>query len=241
MIGVEGLRFGFGGAPLFDGLDLSAAPGEVVAVLGASGCGKSTLLRLVAGLLPLGGGRVTLPDGGGGVAVSLVFQDPRLLPWMTVEDNLRFALRAQQVPVDEWPARIHENLSRVGLPEAGPLRPAALSGGMAQRVALARALALHPRALLLDEPFAAVDPLLREELQGALQAMLAGTGATVLLVTHDVGEALVLGDRVVVLGGRPAAVRLDVQVDAPRPRGVEFRLSAGFVRLAGAVRGALGG
>ena len=231
-----------GGADLLDGFSLDVPAGTVTALLGPSGSGKSTILRLIAGLLEPTSGTVTRPEATPGrAAMSLVFQDPRLLPWKTVAGNVHFALEAAGVPREEWAARTDPLLERVGLGAAAHLRPGALSGGMAQRAALVRALALRPRALLLDEPFGAVDPLLREDLQGALQALLAGLDTTVLLVTHDIAEALVLADRVVVLVGRPARAAASLDVALPRPRGAEARVSAELARLAGAVRGALGG
>jgi len=243
VIRVTDLRFGFPGQrQIFDGLSLDVPTGTVTALLGPSGSGKSTVLRLVAGLLTPAAGAVERPDAAPGrAAMSLVFQDPRLLPWLTVEGNAALALEASGVPRGEWADRIQPLLARVGLGAAGNLRPASLSGGMAQRAALVRGLALRPRALLLDEPFAAVDPLLREDLQGALQDLLAGADTTTLLVTHDIAEALCLADRVVVLVGRPARVSACIAVNLPRPRNVETRLSPAFAALAREVRAALEG
>jgi len=231
-----------GGAELLDGFSLDVPPGTVTALLGPSGSGKSTILRLIAGLLePTSGTASRLEGAPGRAAMSLVFQDPRLLPWKTVKENVHFALEAGGVPREEWAARTDPLLARVGLGAAAHLRPSALSGGMAQRAALVRALALRPRALLLDEPFGAVDPLLREDLQGALQGLLAGLDTTVLLVTHDIAEALVLADRVVVLVGRPARAAASIDVPLPRPRAPEVRVSGELQRLAREVRAALSG
>jgi NitT/TauT family transport system ATP-binding protein len=242
MITVDGLRFAFPeGGPLFDGLSLTVPTGTVTALVGASGTGKSTLLRLVAGLLPANGGRITRPEPTAGrAAQSLVFQDPRLLPWRTVAGNVHFALEAAGVPRTEWAARLDPLLARVGLAKAADTRPSALSGGMAQRAALVRALALRPRMLLLDEPFAAVDPLLREDLQRALEDLLEGADTTTLLVTHDITEALCLADRVLVLARRPVQVAADVTVPLPRPRTLDARLSPELAALARQVRAALG-
>ena len=223
-----------------DAISLDIADGEFMILVGPSGCGKSTLLRRVAGLLR-GSGVVTVPPvAPGRASTGLVFQDPRLLPWLTVAENITFALDAARVPRAEQAGRIDPLLARVGLSDVRTLRPAALSGGMAQRVALVRTLALRPQVLLLDEPFAAVDPLLREDLQAALQELLVVSPATVLLVTHDIGEALVLADRVLVLRGRPVHVEADVSVDEPYPRGLAFRLDTRFQLLQGEVRRALG-
>ncbi len=241
MIRLDGVHFGFR-EPLLDGLSLDVPAGTVTALLGPSGSGKSTILRLVAGLLAPAVGRVTrAPATPDRAAMSLVFQDPRLLPWMTVEGNVHFALEAAGVPRDEWAGRCRPLLERVGLASAAHVRPGALSGGMAQRAALVRALALRPRVLLLDEPFAAVDPLLREDLQAALQDLLAGLDTTVLLVTHDIAEALLVADRVVVVVGRPVRVAAAIDVALPRPRGAEARTSGEVVALTREVRAALAG
>ncbi len=241
MIRLEQVDFSWrAGDPLVRDLSLTVPSGTVAALVGASGSGKSTLLRLVAGLLAPTAGRIERhPASDGRAAMSLVFQDPRLLPWMTVRANIEFALASAGVPAADWTGRIDPLLSRVGLGAAGHLRPAALSGGMAQRAALVRALVLRPRCLLLDEPFAAVDPLLREDLQGALQGLLHGTDTTVLLVTHDIGEALVLADRVIVLAGRPVRIGADLRVETLRPRGLDARLSSEFTAMQRTIRAAL--
>jgi NitT/TauT family transport system ATP-binding protein len=159
---------------------------------------------------------------------------------MTARQNIEFALRAARVPRPDWSRRIDPLLERIGLGHIASHRPEALSIGMAQRICLVRALALEPAVLLLDEPFAAVDPLQREALQLGLQEMLRDAPHTiVVIVTHDIGEALVLGDRVIVLAGRPSAPRLDLQVTAQRPRETEFRLSREFAALQREVRAAL--
>jgi NitT/TauT family transport system ATP-binding protein len=243
-IRAEGLRFGWGGAPVVEGLSLAVAPGEVLVLLGPSGCGKTTVLRLLAGLLEPQEGRIERPEEAPGrAAVGLAFQDPRLLPWMSVRANVEFALEAAGVPKAERRGRVDPLLERVGLSAAAERRPAALSGGMAQRASLVRALALRPRCLLLDEPFGAVDPLLRERLQADLQELLAGGDGdtTAVLVTHDIGEALVLGDEVLVLAGGPCRVRQRLRVEAPRPRGERWRLSDGFKAMERQLREALAG
>lgn len=195
-MGLSGVTFGFD-APIFQGFDLEIA--GRVAVLGHSGCGKSTLLRLVAGLLAPERGTI---DVG---STAMVFQDPRLLPWKTVRGNLEFA------GCDV--GRATDLLVRVGLPDVLDRRPSELSGGMAQRIGVVRALARRPELLLLDEPFAAVDPLRREGLQDLLVELLDERGGDALLVTHDVAEAVRVGERVLVLGGSPAEVVLDLAVD----------------------------
>lgn len=185
-------------------VDLVATPGEFVAILGASGCGKSTLLRLVAGLdrptmgqIRIGGQTVTDCDP----RCAVVFQEPRLLPWKSVAQNV--ALGARGVPDAETPEAM---LGRVGLAGAGSAWPHQLSGGMAQRVALARAFVRKPAVLLLDEPFAALDAFTRLQMGDLLREICRDRSRTVLLVTHDVDEALRLADRIVLLGGRPAGI-----------------------------------
>lgn len=231
---LSGLGYRWSGAEddLLHDVSGELAPGTVTAVLGPSGAGKSTLLRILAGLLEPTAGAVTVGPGPG-VAVAMVFQDPRLLPWMTVQQNLAFALEAAGVAKSEREARWRPLLETVGLSEVAGLRPAALSGGMAQRVGVVRALAMRPRLLLLDEPFGAVDPLLREALQGWLAGLLVDSDTTAVLVTHDVREAVILADEVWVLGGRPATVVGRRVVGLPRPRD---GLDGGVVGVAREVR-----
>ena len=193
-----------GRTPVLHGIDLHLRPGEFVAVLGASGCGKSTLLRLIAGLDTPTSGEITI--GGRTVAdcdprCAMVFQEPRLLPWRTVAQNV--ALGARGVPDAQRPEAM---LERVGLAGSERAWPHQLSGGMAQRVGLARAFVRKPAVLLLDEPFAALDAFTRLQMGDLLREVCRDRSRTVLLVTHDVDEALRLADRVVLLGGKPAAI-----------------------------------
>jgi NitT/TauT family transport system ATP-binding protein len=207
LLEARGLGYAWPGCPpLFEGVDLVVREREIVALLGASGCGKSTLLRLLAGLagpsagsLTLGGTPVTGPDP----RTALLFQQPSLLPWLRVEDNVAFGLdfvRQPRLGEATRRERVRAALTAVGLPQAGRLRPNQLSGGMAQRVALARALAREPRLLLADEPFSALDAITRAGMQALLLEAVRRVGSAVLLVTHDIDEALTVADRVLLLG-----------------------------------------
>ncbi|HEX8656377.1 MAG TPA: ABC transporter ATP-binding protein [Hymenobacter sp.] len=220
MLRVEHLskQFDTGVLALSD-ISLRVQPAEIVALVGASGCGKSTLLRIVAGLDEPTSGRALLneePIIGPSPAVGVVFQEPRLMPWLTVRQNVRFGLAA--LPEAEQQQRTDAVLARVGLADFAEALPRQLSGGMAQRVAIARALVAQPALLLLDEPFSALDPFTKMDLQEHLLHIWAYDRPTLLLVTHDLEEALVLSDRVVVLRGRPGRVHETVRVDLPRPR-----------------------
>jgi sulfonate transport system ATP-binding protein len=198
---------------------LSVASGEPVAIVGGSGSGKSTLLRLIAGLDHPTSGEVRVdnePISQPHPAVGLVFQEPRLLPWLSVEDNVGFGL--EDVGRDERRARIRDALASVGLAEQADKWPREMSGGMAQRVALARALVTRPSVLLLDEPFSALDALTRAGLQNHLVQLWQRNRPTLVLVTHDIEEALVVASRVVVLRPRPGRVDTVVEVRLSRPR-----------------------
>ncbi|ADH88183.1 ABC transporter related protein [Ancylobacter novellus DSM 506] len=200
-------------------LTLSVRPAEILAVVGGSGCGKSTLLRLIAGLDRPSAGRVDL-DGEAITAphpaVGVVFQEPRLLAWLTVAQNIGFGIA--HLPRAERAARVELALQRIGLAAHGERWPRELSGGQAQRVALARALIAQPRVLLLDEPFSALDAFTRADLQEHLLALWEDTRPTLVLVTHDIDEALLLADRIVVMQPNPGRVASLVSVELPRPR-----------------------
>ncbi len=206
--------------PVLQRLDLSVAPGEMVALLGPSGCGKSTLLRLVAGLEPLQDGEL-LADGapirGPDPSRVVVFQDPTLYPWRTVWDNVALGPQARGL-LKQQRGRVDEALAKVGLGDFAQAYPRQLSGGMAQRVALARALVNEPRLLILDEPLGKLDSLTRIAMQGELIRLWQQQGYSGLLVTHDVEEALLLADRVLVFSDRPARVLAELQVERGYPR-----------------------
>ncbi|MEV5435279.1 ABC transporter ATP-binding protein [Streptomyces sp. NPDC052682] len=205
------------GAPAVRGTDLDVAPGEILTVVGPSGCGKSTLLRTLAGLLPPLAGTVEQdgrPVTGPAADRALVFQEDALLPWRTLRANVELPLAIRGLPRAERRTQAEAWLARVGLAAQAGQVPHRVSGGQRQRAQLARALAGRPRAVLMDEPFGALDAQTRAGMQDLLVEVLHGTGATVVFVTHDVDEALFLGDRVALLGdGRLTAVR-----DVPRPR-----------------------
>ncbi|MFF3910708.1 ABC transporter ATP-binding protein [Streptomyces sp. NPDC001848] len=205
------------GAPALEGVDLDIAQGEILTVVGPSGCGKSTLLRTLAGLLPPLAGTVEQdgrPLDGPAADRALVFQEDALLPWRTLRANVELPLAIKGVPRTERRTQADAWLDRVGLADRARHLPHRVSGGQRQRAQLARALAAGPRTVLMDEPFGALDAQTRAGMQDLLVEVLHGTGATVVFVTHDMDEALYLGDRVALLGtGRLLAVR-----DVPRPR-----------------------
>ncbi|WP_427921933.1 ABC transporter ATP-binding protein [Streptomyces sp. cg40] len=212
-----GATLGRPGAPVLDALDLDVSPGEILTVVGPSGCGKSTLLRTLAGLLDPLSGEVTQdgrPLTGPGADRALIFQDDALLPWRSLRANVELPLAIKKLPRADRGAQAEVWLGRVGLAAQARQLPHRVSGGQRQRAQLARALAGAPRAVLMDEPFGALDAQTRAGMQDLLVEVLRGTGATVVFVTHDVDEALYLGDRVALLGaGRLLAVR-----EVPRPR-----------------------
>jgi NitT/TauT family transport system ATP-binding protein len=202
-------------------VSLDVADGEFVAVVGRSGCGKSTLLRLIAGLLPATSGSIEV-EGEAVVKprrdVSMMFQRPALLPWRTVLDNVLLPVQIFGWRRAEYRERAHQLLELTGLTGFEKRLPHELSGGMQQRVALCRALIGKPRVMLMDEPFSALDPLIREELSVELQRIHMEQDTTTVFVTHSIDEAVLLADRVVVLSPRPGRVREIIDVRIPRPR-----------------------
>jgi NitT/TauT family transport system ATP-binding protein len=203
MLTFEGVAWGVDGHAIVADVDLSVGRGELVALLGPSGAGKTTLLRLAAGLIAPDRGRVS-NDGG---RTAMIFQEPRLLPWESALDNAALPLSAEGLPRAAARERARRWLSRLGLGEVDlAKRPAQLSGGMQARVAIARAFAVEPDLVLLDEPFAALDPARRQALQGILRDLVVGTKVAALFVTHDPSEAVRLADRIVVLSGTPGRI-----------------------------------
>jgi NitT/TauT family transport system ATP-binding protein len=208
-------------------LNLTVATGEFVCIVGPSGCGKSTMLRIVAGLVRPTAGRVEVRANSAHPA-SMIFQDYGIYPWKTVAANVRFGLDVQGVPRREGRERARLWLDRMRLADFANAYPGQLSGGMRQRVAIARALAVEPEILLMDEPFAALDAQLRTILQDELLAICQAEQRTVLFVTHSLEEAIVLGDRVVVMSARPGRILAERRPPFPRPRSADVRESAEF-------------
>jgi NitT/TauT family transport system ATP-binding protein len=224
-ISLRGVGKHFGSLQVLDGVSFDVTQGEIVALLGTSGCGKSTLLNMVAGLLEPGEGALWI-DGKRAEgtkdrnALSYMFQEDRLLPWRTARANAEFGLEAASPAIASRDRHTRANavLDLVGLQGFADAHPHQLSGGMRSRVALARSLVTGPRILLMDEPFSKLDPQMRSQMHDELLRIHAMQRMTVLFVTHDVEEAIVLADRVVVLAPRPGRVREIVSVDLPRPR-----------------------
>jgi NitT/TauT family transport system ATP-binding protein len=222
--------FGHGRAAVaaLDRVTLDVAPGEFVCLLGASGCGKSTLLNLVADLDRPVSGAVTVRAAGTG----LMFQEAALFPWLTARGNVELALKLRGVSRDARRARTDELLEMVHLRDFAKKRPHELSGGMRQRVALARALAQDAELLLMDEPFGALDAMTRDRLHDELESLWRATGKTVIFVTHNVREAVRLGDRVVLMASRPGRVAATFDIGIPRPRRID---SAPIANLAATI------
>jgi NitT/TauT family transport system ATP-binding protein len=227
MLEVSGLRKVYDGhgrrVEAIADLTFTADPGSFVCVVGPSGCGKTTLLRCIAGLLPPSSGTVRVegrPVTGPPRGLAVVFQEyaRSLFPWLRVADNVDLPLRSAGMAKDERRQRVSQALAAVGLGDAASAYPWQLSGGMQQRVAIARAVAYQPRVLLMDEPFAAVDAQTRADLEDLLLEVWRRLGVTLLFVTHDIDEALYLGQRVLVLSASPTRVAEDLPVDLPGAR-----------------------
>ncbi len=227
MLDIQGLRKVYDGhgrqVEALRDITLTVEQGQIVCVVGPSGCGKTTLLRCVSGLLPPTSGQVHLagtPVTGPTDGLAIVFQEygRSLFPWLRVADNVALPLRAKGLPRAERTRLVTDALAAVGLPDAARAYPWQLSGGMQQRVAIARALAYQPRVLLMDEPFAAVDAQTRADLEDLVRNLWHTTGVTLLFVTHDIDEAVYLGQRVVVLSASPTHVVEDLAIDLPDER-----------------------
>jgi sulfonate transport system ATP-binding protein len=216
VIRIAGLTKSFGGKPILGPVELTLDAGTITAIIGRSGCGKTTLLRCLGGLEQPSTGQIIIGDGRlSRREVGYVFQEPRLMPWLTVEKNAAFGLTG--IARDDRRQAVAEALEVVGLASAARQLPKQLSGGMAQRVALARALAPRPEVILLDEPFSALDPFTREQMQEHLLHLHGHYGSTMVLITHDMDEALALAHRVIVLAGAPGKIVGDFRPDLPKP------------------------
>lgn len=244
----------FGGAvTALDDMSLDIYNGDFLSLLGPSGCGKSTALRLIAGLMRPTQGRIVWPDGSTPTAghgsdetedthdLGIVFQEPTLMPWATVEDNVWLPLRLAGKRKSEVRDALDEILSVVGLSGFEKSYPRELSGGMKMRVSIARAMVTRPKLILMDEPFAALDEITRFKLNNDLLDMKAQIGCTVVFVTHSVFESVFLSNRVVVMAARPGRVVQELTVDEPYPRKEEFRTSAEYAAYCRAASDALHG
>lgn len=224
-------------------LDLKVEKGQFVAVIGSSGCGKSTLLRVVSGLMPVSAGSTKIsgsPILGPRSDVGIVFQQPTLLPWKTIIENVLIPIRAQGLSTAKFQPRAQELLDLVGLGKFANHLPRELSGGMQQRAGIARGLIHDPAVLLMDEPFAALDALTRERMTMELQSIWLNTRKTVIFITHSIPEAVFLADKIVVLSGRPGTKILEVPVNIERPRSLDTLASAEFGKIANQLRQMLG-
>jgi NitT/TauT family transport system ATP-binding protein len=215
-----------------DHVDLKVAPGEFLCIVGPSGCGKSTLLRILAGLDRQSSGSIRVDAAGWAVENAMVFQESGLFPWMDVETNVRFGLDTRNVPRAEADPRVEAALKLVGLSKFRRHYPHQLSGGMRQRTAIARAFVTDPGMLLMDEPFAALDAQNRVILQTELVRLWEQTGKTVIYVTHSIEEALLMGDRTVIMTAQPGRIKKIIDVPFPHPRDlIQLSASPEFGRL----------
>jgi ABC-type nitrate/sulfonate/bicarbonate transport system ATPase subunit len=214
-----------GGMQVLDGLSLSVLEGEFRTIVGASGCGKTTLLHIIAGLESPDEGYVTLPGDG---QLGFVFQEPRLLEWQTVGENLEFALDGTKIPKSNYDSRITEVIETVGLSDFRDEYPRTLSGGMQQRVALARALCIEPDVLLMDEPFASLDEITARDLRHDLLELWQENSITILFVTHNIREAILLSDTISILSRKPANIIASIDITSPRPRELTDDVTADY-------------
>jgi NitT/TauT family transport system ATP-binding protein len=229
LLNLSGLRFAYAnGMQALDGVDLTVQQGEFLSLLGPSGCGKSTVLRLIAGLLSPSDGRIdrAAPLERGGIG--FVFQEPTLMPWAHIIDNVRLPLVLAGVPKTEATARAMVELKKVGLQDFSKCYPRELSGGMKMRASLARALVTRPTLLLLDEPFAALDEITRLKLNDELLSLWRQGGFTAIFVTHSVFESVYLSSRIAVMRPRPGRIVAELAVDLPQPRDLSTRTGAEY-------------
>jgi NitT/TauT family transport system ATP-binding protein len=215
--------------PVLDIERFTAREGEFITIIGPSGCGKSTFLHIMGGFIPAEAGAIRVYGNavnGPGPDRGMVFQEFALFPWKTVAGNVAWGLEAQGFAKQEVDETVRAYLELMDLAQFRDHYPAEISGGMKQRVALARVLAFNPKVLLMDEPFGALDAQTRETMQEELTRLWERTGKTIVFVTHDIEEAVYLGDRVVVLSARPGRIREEIRIDLPRPRSLEIKKSA---------------
>lgn len=221
-------------------MNLSVNEGDFISLLGPSGCGKSTALRLIAGLIHPTRGKISWEGGQGSDDLGVVFQEPTLMPWATVSQNVWLPFRLKGTPYAAVKDEILQALTLVGLDKFQDAYPRELSGGMKMRVSIARAMVTKPRLILMDEPFAALDEITRFKLNNDLLELKAAIGCTVIFVTHSVFESVFLSDRIVVMAARPGRVIHELQVDTPYPRSESFRTSAEYAAHTRAASEALG-
>ena len=226
------------GTVALDGFSLAVGDGEFVSLLGPSGCGKSTALRIIAGLSAPSAGAVEWPLGAG--KIGFVFQEPTLMPWADVAANVRLPLKLSHIDEAQSRAAVTQALQRVGLSDFAQRYPRELSGGMKMRTSIARALAIEPRVLLMDEPFAALDEITRFKLNNDLLRLWQAVARTVIFVTHSVFESVYLSQRIVVMTPRPGRLFTDIAIPAPYPRDERFRTSADYAGYCRQVSEALG-
>jgi NitT/TauT family transport system ATP-binding protein len=240
LLEMQGIAKVFNGTvTALQGMNLDLNEGDFLSLLGPSGCGKSTALRLIAGLMQPTHGRILWSGGQQKGDLGVVFQEPTLMPWATVAQNVYLPFRLRGQGFGTVRSRVAEALDLVGLANFHDAFPRELSGGMKMRVSIARALVTGPRLILMDEPFAALDEITRQKLNNDLLAMREKIGCTVIFVTHSVFESVFLSDRIVVMAPRPGRVVREIQVDAPYPRTMEFRTSTAYAAHAQVVSEAL--
>jgi NitT/TauT family transport system ATP-binding protein len=227
------------GVRALDPIDLVVREGEIVTLVGPSGCGKSTLLRLIADLVKPSGGRIRLSPEARSAGLAFVFQNPTLMPWTSVERNVRLPLELAGAERAQAQYKVRRALELVGLNEFARFYPHELSGGMQMRASIARALVTGPRLLLMDEPFGALDEITRNRLDRDLSELCAREELTVLFVTHSIYEAVFLSSRVLVMSTRPGRILHEVAIDEPQPRRDAFRTTEKFARQSAALSGML--
>ena len=238
----KSFRIESGAIEVLRNVSIDVADRQFISILGPSGCGKSTLLMMLAGLEPVSSGAIEIAGQAMRAPrrdVGVIFQDPTLLPWKSAIENVLFPIEIFGLPFAKYQARAEALLELVGIPEARHRRPRQLSGGMRQRVAICRALIHEPKLLLMDEPFSALDAITRDELNVTLLDIWERYHQTAFFVTHSIREAVFLSDRVVVLGGRPGQVVLDVTIPFARPRDLSIGESGDFNQICGELRRAI--